>query len=444
MTAEVSLTAVGATLVPFVRPLLVAFVTVLAVSVASASGQQVPPASYGEAVFVVSGRGYGHGVGMSQYGAYGQALAGRTYDQILGHYYTGTEIGKAGRKEVRVLLAEGRRAVTISSTAPYTAVDATGATFKLPKGALTLRSDLELPSEAGPANAVQPLVVRPGKQGAPHTRRSRLSRQARARPAGRVPARRERRCARELPPGCRRGRGAVQLAAEVLKAQAVAARSYALANLVKGKPFDLYSDVRSQVYGGVAGERPSTSKAVAATAGQVVLYGGKVATTYYFSTSGGKTASAVDVFGTNVPYLVSRPDPWDKASPYHRWGPVLLGARTLQSKLGVDARVVDATGAADAVRASALARRPDDGRSGDRAGVARANGARPALDVDHGRRAPPRQAVDGRRRVRLGGAPRRRRSRSRHTAPRVVTGRRDRGPTVRRSRSTRPASSPPT
>ena len=131
--------------------------------------------------------------------------------------------------------------------------------------------------------------------------------------------------------------------AEVLKAQAVAARSYALANLVKGKPFDLYSDVRSQVYGGVAGERPSTSKAVAATAGQVVLYGGKVATTYYFSTSGGKTASAVDVFGFNVPYLVSRPDPWDKASPYHRWGPVLLGARTLQSKLGVDGRVVDAS-----------------------------------------------------------------------------------------------------
>ena len=46
---------------------------------------------------------------------------------------------------------------------------------------------------------------------------------------------------------------------EVLKAQAVAARSYALANLVKGKPFDLYSDVRSQVYLGVAGEKPSTT-----------------------------------------------------------------------------------------------------------------------------------------------------------------------------------------
>ena len=78
--------------------------------------------------------------------------------------------------------------------------------------------------------------------------------------------------------------------------------------------------------------------------GEIVTYGGKVATTYYFSTSGGKTASAADVFGFAVPYLVSRPDPCDSASPYHSWGPIVLGARTVQSKLGVDARVLDATG----------------------------------------------------------------------------------------------------
>ena len=280
---------------------------------------------------------------MSQYGAYGQALAGRTYDQILGHYYTGTEIGKAGRKEVRVLLAEGRRAVTISSTAPYTAVDATGAVFKLHKGPLTLRSDLQLPSETGPANAVQPLVVRPGKKalltldGRAYRGKLELVPQGEFLRVVNVAA------LESYLQGVVAGEVPYSWPAEVLKAQAVAARSYALANLVKGKPFDLYSDVRSQVYGGVAGERPSTSNAVAATAGQVVLYGGKVATTYYFSTSGGKTASAVDVFGITVPYLVSRPDPWDKASPYHRWGPVLLGARTLQSKLGADGRVVDAS-----------------------------------------------------------------------------------------------------
>jgi stage II sporulation protein D len=330
-----------------VRALLAAFIVVVSVAAVPASGQ--PSAStYGEAVFVVSGRGWGHGVGMSQYGAYGQAQAGRTYDQILAHYYTGTTIWKAGRKEVRVLLAEGRQAVTISSAARYVAVDAAGTVFRLPKGPLTLRSDLALPSEAGPGTlrAAPPLVVRPAKKavlaldGKLYRGKLELASQGGFLRVVNVVA------LESYLQGVVAGEVPFSWPAEALKAQAVAARSYALANLVKGKPFDLYPDVRSQVYLGVAGEKPSTTKAVTDTAGEVVLYGGKVATTYYFSTSGGKTASAADVFGFNVPYLVSRPDPWDKASPYHRWGPVLLGARTLQSKLGATTRVIDATGTA--------------------------------------------------------------------------------------------------
>ena len=327
------------------RPLLAVFVAVLTLAVASASGQ-TPASSYGEAVFVVSGRGWGHGVGMSQYGAYGQALAGRTYEQILAHYYSGTAIGRAGRKEVRVLLAEGRRAVSVSSTAPFVATDASGGTFELPKGALTIDSKLRLPAAAGSglAKAVPPLVIRPAKKGLlaldGRTYRGKLElavQGAFLRVVNVVPL-------ESYLLGVVPGEVPHAWPAESLKAQAVAARSYALANLVKGKPFDLYADVRSQVYGGVASEKATTSQAVLDTAGEVVTYGGKVATTYYFSTSGGKTASAADVFGMSVPYLVSRPDPWDKASPHHRWGPVVLGARTVQSKLGVDARVIDANG----------------------------------------------------------------------------------------------------
>jgi stage II sporulation protein D len=328
------------------RALLAALV-VVAVAGVPASAQLTPASSYGEAVLVVSGRGWGHGVGMSQYGAYGQARAGRTYDQILGHYYTGTAIGKAGRKEVRVLLAEGRRAVTISSTLPYTAVDASGAIYKLPRGALTLRSDLALPSEGGvTALAVAPLVLRPAKKavlavdGRPYRGKLELVPQGQFLRVVNVVS------LENYLQGVVAGEMPFSWPAEALKAQAVAARSYALASLVKGKPFDLYSDVRSQVYRGVAGETPSTTKAVLDTTAEVVLYGGKVATTFYFSTSGGKTASAADVFGLSIPYLVSRPDPWDKASPYHRWGPVLLGARTVQAKLATDGRVIDATGTA--------------------------------------------------------------------------------------------------
>ena len=328
------------------RAPLVAILALVLVASGSAAGQQTPPSSYGEAVFVVSGRGYGHGVGMSQYGAYGQALAGRTYEQILAHYYTGTQIGKAGRKELRVLLAEGRRAVTVSSAVPYTAVDVSGLVYRLPKGSLTLRADLSLPSDAGPVAAIQPLVLRPGRKaplsldGKPYRGKLELVPQGDFVRVVNVVA------LESYLQGVVAGEVPFSWPADALKAQAVAARSYAIASLLKGKPFDLYADVRSQVYLGVAGEKPSTTKAVLDTTGQVVLYGGRVATTYYFSSSGGKTASAADVFGFAVPYLVSRPDPWDKLSPYNHWGPVLIGARTVQSKLGAEGRVLDARGVA--------------------------------------------------------------------------------------------------
>ena len=329
------------------RPIL-AVLVVVAILGSTASAQSPQPSRYGEALFVVSGRGYGHGVGMSQYGAYGQAKVGRTYDEILAYYYSGTELGRAATREVRVLLAEGRSAVTVGSTTAFRVRDAAGKTFRLPSGPLTLRPDLRLPvaSEGTPfeqPEVTPPLLVVPGKATAPLSLDGRQYR-------GKLEVAVQGGYLRvvnvvELESylqGVVAGEMPYSWPAEALQAQAVAARSYALANLVKGKPFDLYADVRSQVYTGVAGEKPSTTAAVKATAGEVVTYGGKVASTLYFSSSGGRTASAADVFGTPIPYLVSRPDPWDKASPWFRWGPLLFGARTLQAKLASDGRVVDA------------------------------------------------------------------------------------------------------
>jgi stage II sporulation protein D len=323
----------------------------LAVAAAASAQPTVPAgsaqaeAAAGEALFVLSGRGYGHGVGMSQYGAYGMANAGHSYKEILAHYYAGTELGRAPTKEVRVLLSEGRQVMSVSSAVPFTIVDGAGKKYLFPKGPLTVRTDLKVPTAAGRrAKAVPPLVVRPGKKALlgldGQLYRGKLEAALQGgllRIVNVTPLESYLQgvIANEMPH---------TWPAEALRAQAVAARSYALASLVKGKSFDLYSDVRSQVYQGVAGERSRTSDAVRATAGRVVLHDGDVATTFYCSSSGGKTASAADVFGSPVPYLVSRPDPWDKISPWHRWGPILFGARTLQSKFGVDARVLDATG----------------------------------------------------------------------------------------------------
>ena len=178
---------------------------------------------------------------------------------------------------------------------------------------------------------------------------------------------------------------------EALKAQAVAARSYALANLAKGKDYDLYADTRSQVYGGLDAEVPATNDAVDATKGEVVLYNGKVANTLFFSTSGGRTASAAETTGIAVPYLVSVADPYDTASPYHDWGPVLFDAAKVAKQLKLPAPLADLrmttgpSGRAKSVTALTRRRPP-----GDAHGLAAAHAARAALDVVHARAARPR------------------------------------------------------
>jgi stage II sporulation protein D len=109
--------------------------------------------------------------------------------------------------------------------------------------------------------------------------------------------------------------------AEALKAQAVAARTYAITTSKNGQGFDHYADTRSQVYGGVTAETPTTDAAVAATRSEVVTHRGRPVTTYFFSTSGGRTENVEFGFagGLPKPWLKSVDDPYDKVSPRHRW-----------------------------------------------------------------------------------------------------------------------------
>jgi stage II sporulation protein D len=93
---------------------------------------------------------------------------------------------------------------------------------------------------------------------------------------------------------------------EAIKAQAVAARTYALGNLGKRKAdgYDLVSDTGDQFYGGIASERLQTSQAVVATRGQVLTYGGKIISAMYHSSSGGHTENVENIYyGLPVPYL---------------------------------------------------------------------------------------------------------------------------------------------
>lgn len=300
-----------------------------------------PAAPLSSPVYVLTGGGYGHGVGLNQYGAFGQASAGRGYRDILAFYYPGTELSKAPIAKVRVLIGDGRAAVKLSSPVPFSVRDATGAVAEIGPGEIVITPALRIVVEGTPVRLPGPLAFVAGKgvplrmDGKEYRGEIRLSVVGAklqaidvlgldAYLAGVVPG--------EMPK---------EWPAAALQAQAVAARSYALASIVKDRPFDLYSDTRSQAYYGVAAESPSTDAAVKATKGEILSYGGKVATAFYYSSSGGRTASSKDVFGVVLPYLQARDDPWDALSPYHRWTPRTFTPVTLGQALRLSGPVVE-------------------------------------------------------------------------------------------------------
>ena len=279
-------------------------------------------------VLAVSGHGWGHGLGMSQWGAYGYALHGYSFERILAHYYPGTTLGPAPTRSVRVLLGREKR-LSLGSAGTWTAVDATGAKVKLDPGTIVLTPGSKVQGRAVTLPLTLTSAAPIALGGKPYRGRVVVIPDGKALEAidvvgleayvkGVVPA--------EMPS---------DWPAAALQAQAVAARSYALANLVQGRAFDLYDDVRSQVYGGIDAESPAASAAVDATRGRVALYGGKVADALFFSTSGGRTASAAELLVTPVPYLVSVADPYDRLSPFHDWGPVLFDVQSVAKKLKV-------------------------------------------------------------------------------------------------------------
>jgi stage II sporulation protein D len=302
-----------------------------------------PPAgAEGATRWSLKGAGWGHGVGLSQFGAYGYARHGFGYRDILAHYYTGTRIDRRAPSIVRVLLQANRSAVAftgatragdrqiqetsvykVTRSGPNVVLRSTtgrrlatysdvisvaggttlrllgkagnGITNGLYRGVLDVRT-----ATGSGLNAINTLDIENYLQGV-------------------VPS--------ESPP---------IWPFDALAAQAVAARSYALATNVGGKGFEQYPDTRSQVYRGFNAETASTDNAVGSTRGQVLTYNGRLIVAYFFSTSGGYTENVENVFSGSdpKPWLQGVPDPYDDASPYHRWGPYTFSTRTLQARLG--------------------------------------------------------------------------------------------------------------
>jgi SpoIID/LytB domain protein len=348
--------------------LLTLALMMLAVPVAPAAAQQE------DGVYRFQGGGWGHGVGMSQYGAYGQALEGRTYDQILGHYYQGTALAQLDSLVLR------SDALTAVEDALWVGIDQnqTSMSFEAIGGQLDLcqandgtgpcpRPEHPQPGESWRLDKVnggcrfsrngvevgpQPGDCRVSISWDDATTRIKLN--GRDYAYGTVKIRSD---------GVGGGNFHVSLAidlekyvrgiaempqswaSEALKTQAVASRTYAVyrfltlerpdlrtasdAGLTLGQKTLCWCHVRDtvsdQVYLGYASETGTNSAnwlaAVESTAGQVVTYTGadwpsftrdRVIGAFYFSSSHGMTETNIGGFGSTVqyPYLLSVDDHW--------------------------------------------------------------------------------------------------------------------------------------
>jgi SpoIID/LytB domain protein len=295
------------------------------VAAAVASLALLVPSAASAKKWVVKGAGFGHGTGMSQYGAKGFAARGTPYSSILGHYYTGTTLGTAPSQTVRVLLRPYLPSVRFRGAGSACGVGLKpGKTYVAKrKGAgvvLRTKKGIRVAKCSGLLSATgAPTVELIGKgayRGALEVRPSSVPGRLNAINAVEIEDYLKGVVPKESP---------ASWPIEALKAQAVAARSFAIATPVKGNGFDQYDDTRSQLYAGVSAEATRTNQAVDATRSQVVLYNGKVAQTFFFSTSGGHTEnnelSSLGFGGTAIPYLRGVPDPYEAeaGAPYYRW-----------------------------------------------------------------------------------------------------------------------------
>ncbi|MEI6726992.1 MAG: SpoIID/LytB domain-containing protein, partial [Actinomycetes bacterium] len=248
--------------------------------------------------FVITGHGWGHGIGMSQWGAYGYAKQGRTYKQILKHYYTGIAFDARPNVDVRVRLRSGLKKVQVSCLNEFTA-SAGVTTLTIPAGAtaITTWADNAYHVVAGDATQdfATPPTFTPSKGQLSILTATDLGDTGAYRGVVRVlHSNGSLMMINEVPlesylRGVIPHEGSPSWPAEALKAQACAARAYALNSLKPGSSWDVYCDVRDQAYVGMGIEDPHTDAAVLATAGVTPTYAGQVISAYYFPCSGGHT-----------------------------------------------------------------------------------------------------------------------------------------------------------
>jgi SpoIID/LytB domain protein len=295
---------------------------VCAVLCSAVSATAATPTSPTAPPIVLVGHGFGHGIGLSQWGSEVRARTGQTVAQILHFYYPHTAIGRAvaaAAEPVRVLVAEAPSLKT-GAWGTFRARDARGNTVTL--------SGLQTATAAsfGSTRLAFPIDLTPNAHylrvgGLPYAGGIRLVRHGTLLDAVNVVS------VEDYVRGVVSAENPAYWHAAALEAQAIAARSYVLAHRNARASYDVFSDDRSQNYRGLIRNFATSRQAVAATEGEVLLFRGRVANAMFSASNGGLTSAGPE------PYLVKRRDPFDARSPAADWGPVTVSARRLAAVL---------------------------------------------------------------------------------------------------------------
>jgi SpoIID/LytB domain protein len=318
----------------------------VALAILLLAGAALPPAAQAADSFVFAGRGNGHGVGMSQWGAWQGAKDGNSFAQILAFYYPGTtlELTEAPNEILQVRISANpptnnttsfSQVVLRPTVSPATLVTSpAGQEWIVPVGeAVTVANSggkvqvtlagehletynhIELQPGVSEGRVQVELTTSGGTTIDPREYWGALRVQSGDDPGevwvyNRVALEKYVRSIAEVEydwaqPSSR------FYAPEAVKAQAVAARSYALAK--NGTLSDSWAD---QCYRGYTFEAkyPGIAQAAEATAGLILTYGGKPATTFFSGHSGGYTTDSA-WSGTKPAYIIAQPDPWSLAAP---------------------------------------------------------------------------------------------------------------------------------
>ncbi|MCW2545916.1 MAG: SpoIID/LytB domain protein [Mycobacterium sp.] len=298
-------------------------------------------------VFTVTGHGWGHGAGMSQWGAEGAAALGVPASTIVATYYPGTQASVMANSPIRVkLTGTNSWDLAVLPAAGLTVTDGAGRRLVLPSGASMWRviadsTGQHLQRQNG-ANWTQVPVGGQNKLASPVRFTDTASLISVVYPS--LSSRDYRGSVASTVVGTGQVMNVVTLGMEdylrgvvpqeaspswypaALQAQAIAARSYAAQQRsTAGSLYDICDSTACQYFGGTRLRSPSgaitpieyasTDAAIRATTGQIRTYGGRPAFTQFSSSNGGYSTAG------SQPYLVAKADPWDGAvaNPMHTW-----------------------------------------------------------------------------------------------------------------------------